>query len=114
MIIYLFNMIFFINYVILILCVRTNSHSLQYQKGHYVVLERNFKLRISKFTILNEVVSKLRTIYCDVNKQAVLREKHKVTEHCLKIEMRRGPPHVNKLKQSKSCTVGLFIQFIQS
>ena len=38
-------------------------------------------------------------------------------EHCLKLEVWQGPPHVNKVKQYEtllSFKVSLFIQFIQS
>ena len=62
---------------------------------------------------INEVVSKLRIIYFLKWINELLSEKkYKVREHCLKIERWQGPPHINKVRQSKLCTVSLFIQFI--
>ena len=61
-----------------------------------LVLEKKFWHRIFRFNdvIKQDWISKLFT------------EENKVPEHCLKLERRQGPPHINKVKQYLFCPLG--------
>ena len=56
----------------------------------------------SNIGIITEVIIQ-NVFYKWINK--LLSEENKVPEHCLKIEGWQDPPHVNKVKQYKLCSL---------
>ena len=79
------------------------GENLKILKGHYVRLERKFKLRFIHFSPW-------------LNKQAVPRSLQiRSPEHWLQLERWQGPPHINKVKKYESVLsfkVHLFILYI--
>ena len=69
-------------------CVKVFSYWL---KGHYVVLEKKFKLRIYFFTCFPLLYKQMFS------------EENEVPELYSKLEVWQGPPNVNKIKQQLCC-----------
>ena len=84
-------------------------------KGHCVVLELEFKLRIVIFTIWIKSDSDSNSNRTN-SETSCSQRKIRSPEHCLELERCQGPPNINKVKQYEIVLpfkVSLFNQFIQ-